>query len=171
MAKVFLSHSTTDDRLVSQVQAFLRAVNDGDVFNDIVSIPAGAEFWAEIEQGIEECERLVRIVSRDSIRSEWIQREVELARSLGKPIIPVRIDNCDIPPFLATVNVLDFRPGRGNKLNFNTRSLPATYTGKLYGRDAEAKWASIFATRRPSMHILGRNQAAVTPPEATLLGP
>jgi hypothetical protein len=67
--------------------------------------------------------------------------------------------------------VLDFRPGRGNKLHFNTRSLPATYTGKLYGRDAEVKWASVFATRRPSMNILGRNQAAVTPPEAALLGP
>ena len=139
MAKVFLSHSTADDRYVSQVQAFLRAMIDADVFNDIFSIPAGADFSEEIKRGIAECERLVVIVSRDSIRSAWVQREVEYARSLGKPVIPVRIDNSDIPPFLATVNVLDFRPGRGNKLHFNTRSLPATYTGKLYGRDAELR--------------------------------
>jgi hypothetical protein len=58
---------------------------DADVFNDIFSIPAGADFSEEIKRGIAECERLVVIVSRDSIRSEWVQREVEYARSLSSP--------------------------------------------------------------------------------------
>lgn len=140
MTKVFLSHSSRDDRYVAEFESFVRAMfvdNDGGVFNDVRSIPAGQEFWPQIEKGIQTCERFVLIVSEDSVQSAWVQREVALARSLEKRIVPVRIDGCDASALFDGRDIVDFRPGRGNRFHFNTKSLPATHTGKLYGRDTE----------------------------------
>lgn len=37
------------------------------------------------------------VYSQAAVQSTWIRRELELARQLGKPIIPIRVDHCQIP--------------------------------------------------------------------------
>lgn len=148
--QVFLSHSSQDDRYVAEFESFVRAFlrefakdQEADVFNDVRSIEAGEEFWPAIETGITECRIFVIIVSAAAVASKWVRDEVALARKLKKRIIPVRIDPCDASALFDGRDLVDFRPGRGNKLHYNTKSLPATYTGKLYGREVEM--AQLFA--------------------------
>ncbi len=134
----FLSHSSKDDHYVAEFENLIRSFFDEEtaIFNDIRSIPAGAEFWPEIEAGISQCRRFYLIVSPASMESEWVAKEIALARSLGKRVIGIWKENCD-PHLLEGYDIVDFRPGASRQIRYNTKHLPATYTGELYGREAE----------------------------------
>ena len=134
--RIFLSHSTHDDSFVAEMGNFLATLLDCDVFNDVCSIEAGERFWPAIDVGIRGCEKMVVIVSRDSIESEWVRKEIELARQLGKKIIPVRIDNCTTDLFDER-DLTDFRPNQIDDTDIDIGKIPQTHTKKLYGRGAE----------------------------------
>ncbi len=135
---IFLSHSSADDSYVGEFEALIRQLHKEEVtFNDVRSIPAGAGFWSEIEQGIQKCHRFYVIVSHYSMASVWVAKEIELARSLGKQIIGVRIEDCEAA-LLDGHDIVNLSPALPRRnVSFNTNCLPATYTGKLYGREAE----------------------------------
>ncbi|MDF1815266.1 MAG: TIR domain-containing protein [Verrucomicrobiales bacterium] len=108
MARVFISHSTRDDRFVAEVEAFVAELLGCDVFNDVRSLRAGRKFWPVIKKGIQNCEVLVVVVSEASMQSQWVRKEVDLARKLKKTLIPLRIEDCAAPIFDG-VKMLDFR--------------------------------------------------------------
>jgi hypothetical protein len=89
----FISHSSADDRYVTELEQLVRGLGYDDVFNDGHTIAPDAEFWARIEEGIRRCDAFVVVLSRDSVGSQWVEREVQLARDENKKIIPVRIDD------------------------------------------------------------------------------
>ncbi|MEO0447090.1 MAG: TIR domain-containing protein, partial [Verrucomicrobiota bacterium] len=140
---VFLSHSSKDDLFIQQLHPLLRDLGLGTIFNDAYSLRTGSEFWPEIEQAITECQKFVVVVSSASMASKWVPKEVELARSLNKEIFPILIEDCDTSLFDG-ITMRDFRsqfqaPQTAQKklIRPNTKGLPETYTGKLYGRDTE----------------------------------
>lgn len=74
MGKVFLSYSRKDQDFVEQL--FQRLKDDGvDCFFDKISIAWGADFVTELEKGIDNCDRVVLILSPDYCRSEWARIE------------------------------------------------------------------------------------------------
>ena len=91
MRRAFVSHSTADDSYVAEMESFLRAAGFDDVFNDVSAIQPDEQFWPRIEQGIADCDTLVVVITAASNTSDWVKREVELARSLGKTRHP-RLD-------------------------------------------------------------------------------
>ena len=134
---VFLSHSTEDDSYVAEMESFIRSLIEGNVFNDVHSIPAGEEFWPEIKNAIHTCKLFYVIVSTHSIKSKWVKDEIELARFKKKRVIGLRIDDCDASALFSGRDVIDLRPGRRKVAKINTKGLPETHTGTLYGRDSE----------------------------------
>ena len=52
MRSAFVSHSTSDDRYVAEMESFLRAAGFDDVFNDVSAIQSDEKFWPKIEKGI-----------------------------------------------------------------------------------------------------------------------
>ena len=71
MRNAFVSHSTSDDRYVAEMEAFLRAAGFDDVFNDVSAIRPDEKFWPEIEKGIAKCDTLVVVITSASNASEW----------------------------------------------------------------------------------------------------
>jgi WD40 repeat protein len=55
-------------------------------------IPAGANWEAELYAQLKRCVAVVYLGSRASAESRWCFAELALARSLGKPIFPLRIE-------------------------------------------------------------------------------
>src|SRR5712691_951550 len=110
MPSAFISHSTPDDFYVGELESIVRAMGYDQIFNDSRSILPDAEFWPEIEKGVRQCDALVVVLSRASITSKWVRKEVEFARELGKRVVPLWIEDCDIPDVFATRDVIDFRP-------------------------------------------------------------
>ena len=46
------------------------------------------------------------------MKSYWVDREVQFARGHGKRVIPVRIDDCKLPPSFNGRDVIDLRRAR-----------------------------------------------------------
>ncbi len=148
MAKAFISHSSPDDRYVQEMVQFVRTLGDYDeIFNDSHTITPDERFWERIEKGIRECDSFVVILSHASVTSYWVDREVQFARACGKKVIPVRIDDCKLPPSFEDRDVVELRHGRGDKF----KSAPSRITKHsppiLFGRDGwldalDAAWAN-----------------------------
>src|SRR6185503_16473219 len=109
MRSAFVSHSTSDDSFVAEMESFLRAAGFDEVFNDVSAIRPDEKFWTEIEKGIANCDSFVVIITAASNSSEWVRREIEHARRLSKRIIPIWIEDCPIPAVFADRDVIDFR--------------------------------------------------------------
>ncbi len=99
MTIAFVSHSSPDDRYVQEMVQYLRVLGYDDVFNDGHTI---APDEAILGQGSKKASAIAMplssILSHASVQSYWVDREVQFAREHGKKVIPVRIDDCKLPP-------------------------------------------------------------------------
>ncbi len=106
----FISHSSPDDGYVAELESLVRAMGYDEVFNDVHAIKPDDQFWPKIEKGITACDTLMVVITTASLKSPWVLKEVELARSLEKRVVPIWIEDCKIPPTFADRDVIDFRP-------------------------------------------------------------
>lgn len=139
MRRAFVSHSSADDRYVAEVESFLRKAGFDDVFNDVSSIEPDEKFWPKIQEGIAGCDTFYVVITSASNASEWVQREVEYARSLSKNIIPVWIEDCPLPPTFADRDVIDFRPRTRAERRFDIGRILKYAPAELIGREDEAR--------------------------------
>ncbi|MEO5350225.1 MAG: toll/interleukin-1 receptor domain-containing protein [Magnetococcus sp. YQC-3] len=153
---VFLSHSSEDKEIVTEAAERLRAAGLR-VWFDADSIEVGDIIPAEIEEGLKGSKRLVLFMSPDAMASEWVNMEryaiyFRNTEKVKRPIIPVMLRDCEIPPLLASVKYLDLRtpneaawqtllktsgllpttPPATRKIQLDC--LPTT-SGKLFGRE------------------------------------
>lgn len=91
MAQVFVSHSTEDAAVARQVADALRAAGIG-VWIAPDSIRPGEAYNEAIVAGLKASDVLAVLVSKASNASKHVAREVGLADSHGKKIIPIRIE-------------------------------------------------------------------------------
>ncbi len=88
MADVFISYSRKDETFVRQLHAAL-AKAQRNVWVDWEDIPPTADWWREIQTGIEGADTFVFVISPDSARSEVCYNEVDYAYKNHKRIVPV----------------------------------------------------------------------------------
>src|SRR6185503_3227705 len=119
MRSAFVSHSTSDDSFVAEMESFLRAAGFDEVFNDVSAIRPDEKFWPAIEKGIANCDSFVVVITAASSSSEWVKREVEYARSLSKKVIPLWVEDCPLPSTFADRDVIDFRPRRPEQSRYD----------------------------------------------------
>lgn len=145
--RAFISHSSPDDRYVQEMVQVLRALGYAAVFNDGDTIAPDEKFWPRIEQGIRECDAFVVVLSHASVKSEWVIREVEFARANGKTVIPIRIDDCKLPASFDGRDVIELRPGRGDRVKIAPARILRHAPARLFGREKwlqalDAAWAN-----------------------------
>jgi len=109
-AQVFLSYSHQDHEFVSRLAIHLED-RGADVWIDKMDIHAGTEWRERIAQGIRDCTVFVLVVSPTSLRSDWAQREVDLAVQYGKPILQLLYRRAQLPPALERYQYISFRQG------------------------------------------------------------
>ena len=109
--RIYVSYSHHDRPLVERIVA--RLEEDGhQVWIDTQSLVPGDNILQKMEQGLEAADVLLVVVSRNSLRSEWVQREFSAIalREISdgqQRIIPVRIDKADVPAYLAARVYID----------------------------------------------------------------
>ncbi len=94
--QIFISYSHSDVVFVSWLMEKLKQ-RGYDIWFDSNAIQIGRLWREEIVQAIEESEYFMIIISAHSIESEHIVKELSLAESYGKFILPVLIDEVEIP--------------------------------------------------------------------------
>lgn len=115
MSEVFISYSRKDKDFVHQLHDAL-AAQGRDAWVDWEDIPATADWWREIQAGVDGANAFIVVISPDSVRSEVCRREVDYAVSTNKRLVPVlRRDIVDpedqkiMHPAISTHNWIFFR--------------------------------------------------------------
>jgi len=113
----FLSHAHVDKGIVEPLARWLRDVADVPIWYDADQVEAGAKLVRHLEEGIARSKSLIVVASRSSIASGWVEQEVdaaitEQARTRDYRIIPIRVDDCQMPRFLENMRWVDMPGGR-----------------------------------------------------------
>src|SRR5688500_2817852 len=105
MPKVFISHASEDkDRFVLQFAQRLRQ-NGIDAWLDKWEMLPGDSLVNKIfDEGIKDASAVIVVLSQFSVEKPWIREELNAAFikriDYGIKLIPVVIDNCEIPEVL-----------------------------------------------------------------------
>lgn len=88
MCRIFISHSEEDKVFVEHIRRLLVLI---DVECSIAEYEpkAGAELWDKVQRMIEDSYFVLVILTVDGMKSDWVQREITIAKTLKKKFIPV----------------------------------------------------------------------------------
>jgi hypothetical protein len=114
--KIFLCHSSGDKATVRELYNRLRGEKAIDPWLDAENILPGADWDLEIREAVRSAHVVLVCLSKGSVSKEgYIQKEISQALdvALEKPegtifIIPLRLEECDVPSRLKKWQWLDF---------------------------------------------------------------
>ncbi len=107
MAQVFLSYSRADHFFAELARIKLEEENIS-VWVDKGQLRAGNDWRSGIDKGISDCFVVLLALSSHSSESSFVTYEWASAMGKGKPIIPVRLNECQVHPKLEPIQNLDF---------------------------------------------------------------
>jgi len=116
MPSVFLSHSSTDKPFVRQLAERLTE-SGARVWLDEAKLQIGDSIIYNISQAIREVDFVIVVISKHSICSQWVKKELNLAmtKEINKRsvvVLPALFGDCDVPASIADKLYADFRdPG------------------------------------------------------------
>jgi hypothetical protein len=113
----FLSHSHSDKVIVDHIYKWLNEVSGVPVWYDGVNLPPSSRIAAELPRAISNCRSMMLILSKSSVNKGWVQEEYDAAidqRTKYKDfrILPVLIEECEVPGFLRTTKWVSIQNGK-----------------------------------------------------------
>ncbi|MCA0424108.1 MAG: toll/interleukin-1 receptor domain-containing protein, partial [Proteobacteria bacterium] len=117
MARIFLSHSSSDNDLARALRDWLVAEGWNDLFLDFDperGISAGEKWEKALLDAAGRCEAVLFVVTRNWLGSGWCLKEFHLAEKLNKRMFMLLVDGLkvpDLPPELtAEWQLVDLEP-------------------------------------------------------------
>lgn len=105
--RAFISYSRVNKEFAVKLAQGLRS--DGyPVWFDQFDIPTGSRWDDEVEKALRECSVFMIILTPASIASENVKDEIGYAIDHGKRILPVLLEDCDVPLRLRRFQWVDF---------------------------------------------------------------
>jgi hypothetical protein len=116
--RVFLCHSSDDKPAVRELYGRLKSEGWIDPWLDEEDLLPGQKWHNEISKAVEEAHLVIAMLSCGAVSKEgYIQKELKIALdvALEKPdetifIIPLRLDDCDVPYSIRKFHWLDYFP-------------------------------------------------------------
>lgn len=104
MSKIFLSHTSLDKPFVRKLAADLMK-NGHSVWIDEAEIKIGESLIGKIREGLDSVDYVAVILSKASIQSEWVKKELEIAsnreiKAKKVIVLPLIIEHVELPGFL-----------------------------------------------------------------------
>lgn len=113
---VFLSHSATDKPIVREMAAGLQS-HGIDVWLEEAEIKLGESLATRIEHGLDSSDFVAFFLSKASMSSTWVRQELnatisrQVSGNRGAIVLPILLEDTEIPPLLRDVVYLDMRKG------------------------------------------------------------
>src|SRR4051812_45408653 len=112
MASIFLSHSSQDIALARRIANDLKAAGH-TVWLDEWEIYVGHSIAGKIQEGLEKSDFIAVLLTANSIRSGWVEKEWQSridreVRMRSVEILPLKADDCEVPPLLRDKKWADF---------------------------------------------------------------
>lgn len=89
---VFISYSSKDYAIATKIRNKLRE-NNINCWMAPDSIPGGSDYAHEIPSAIESCDYFLIALSENSQQSVWVPKELDLAITAKKTVLPIIIDS------------------------------------------------------------------------------
>ena len=96
MTKLFISYAQLDNDIVLDISGQLQ-VAGYEVWIDKFGIQGGELWVSALVKGISDCEIFLLFISSKSILSDYVRRELDIAFSEKRKIIPIKLEPVDIP--------------------------------------------------------------------------
>lgn len=121
--KIFLSHSSKDKPIVTSVALDLKEKGI-NTWLDAFDIQPGESIISKINEGLNNCDFILLFLSQNSVNSEWVTKEWETMlwdeiNTQNVKIIPIKIEDCEIPKLLQTKKYINL----SDDYNFGIRQL------------------------------------------------
>jgi hypothetical protein len=112
-ARVFVSHSSKDKPFVRKLTEALNGYNL-NVWLDETVLKVADSIVARVSLGLKNADYLLAVISKASISSRWVQAELnatlmEELSGKGVVVLPVLIEDCELPTLLKDRVYADFR--------------------------------------------------------------
>ena len=110
--RAFVSHGAPDRTFVGRFAGDLRGYGV-DAWYSEWEIKSGDPIRAKIDEGLARCQFFIIVLSRATVIRPWVQMELDAAttrKAAGtlRKIIPIRLDDCEIPPIIGGLRWEDF---------------------------------------------------------------
>ncbi|MDJ0510430.1 MAG: toll/interleukin-1 receptor domain-containing protein [Crocosphaera sp.] len=119
-AKVFISHSSRDKQVAVWISTDLK--NAGHTpWLDQWDITVGECIPQKISEGVAKADFVIVLLSEHSVNSQWVKREWQTkywdeVQKRTIQVLPVLLQDCEIPALLKTKRYADFRHDYNNGL-------------------------------------------------------
>ena len=168
--KIFLSHSSKDKPLVKRINDDLKS-HDFITWLDSDDIPLGGSIVEFIERGLSESDIVMVFLSEHAVHSKWVQNEwqAKLFSHINENriiIIPVLVNKCQIPKFLAHLKYADFTETYNYERNLShllndLNQLKLSLESKVKLKNISEKSNSIYAYTREFLGELENEHIAL----------
>lgn len=95
MGYAFISYSTKNQSAADAMRALFNK-HDIDTWMAPYDIPAGSEYAEVLYDALSKCSCLVLMLTNVSQNSQWVRKEVNIAITNGKTIIPVKLEDIEL---------------------------------------------------------------------------
>ena len=106
--KIFVSYSRHDEAFARKIAVWLAKTLNMGVWIDIDDIQPGVKWSAAIQDGLDNCEVMVVIVTPESMDSINVEDEWQYFIDLGKPVVPILLRSAPVPYQLRRIQWIDF---------------------------------------------------------------
>lgn len=102
---IFLSHNSEDKEFVRKLKKSLNEKGVTRVWVDEAEILIGDSLIQKIDEGLKQTEYFGIVLSSNSIKSPWVQKELEQAMmreisTKSVKVLPLLLEECELPPFI-----------------------------------------------------------------------
>ncbi len=111
MTQVFISYSRKDVEYVSELRNALEAAlkaQDVCIWMDKFNIRAGEDWIDEVETALRQSSYMIYVHTSSSATSSQVRKEWSYFLNRGKHVIPLIVENVELPFLLETIQFLDF---------------------------------------------------------------
>jgi TIR domain len=163
--RLFLSYAREDEGVARHMEHELRRRGHW-VWRDRSQIAPGASWQQAIDDAIAANDLMVVLVSAASSASAQVRREIDLAVSRAKYLLPVLLDHADIPEPLRAINCIDWRDRGYSQQGFMGPLFDQFRHGVVFGAP-DGYWDAIEHTEQPKARR--RPAGTESPPQTVVL--
>jgi hypothetical protein len=113
--RVFISYAYSDSERVKQIRDYLE-IKGFVVSEPETTVRIGDDISKAVNNALQSSDCIVLVLSQQSASSEWVKKEIEKAKEMGKRLYPVRIDDVSPPADIATIRFADLRNKDDNEM-------------------------------------------------------
>lgn len=122
--QLFVSYSRRDTDYAEKLTRHLRR-SGFNVWID-TKIDYGESWFNEIDEAVKNCAAFVLIMTPDAEQSEWVRKEVLLAKRYDRPLFPLLLDGVEFP-IVIDIQFADVRDGKMPGTDFHRRLRRTVY--------------------------------------------